>query len=221
MNSIYLIGDSTCQYNDQSTYPQVGWGQVFSQYVNNNYQVINLAKNGRSSKSFIDEGLFDFVVKNIKKDDFLIIQFGHNDQKDDVNRHTDAFKEYIDNLLYFANTAKNVGATPIILSSIYRRHFDENGNIMDNVHFDYPDACKYLCQKENILYIDMCKLTKEYLSFIGEVKSRELYMYFDKNIYPNYIEGKQDNTHLRLRGAEAFTSILINELVKLNINITK
>ena len=58
MNTIYLIGDSTCHKNSKKTYPQLGWGQVFSMYVNNNYKVVNLAENGRSSKSFLEEGLF-------------------------------------------------------------------------------------------------------------------------------------------------------------------
>ena len=88
MNKIYLLGDSTCQTNNEDTYPQTGWGQLLNLFVNENYEVVNLAKNGRSTKSFIDEGLFEICKNNLKENDIVIIQFGHNDEKDDVLRHT-------------------------------------------------------------------------------------------------------------------------------------
>ena len=126
---IYLIGDSTCHTKNSDTYPQTGWGQVFGDYINNTYEVVNLAQNGRSSKSFKDEGWFEVVERNIDKGDYLFIQFGHNDEKDDELRHTDPYSTYQENLLYYINIARNKGATPILLSSIYRRHFDNNGKI--------------------------------------------------------------------------------------------
>ena len=99
MNKIYLIGDSTCHHNTKETYPQTGWGQVFCNYVVNNYEVINLAQNGRSSKSFYDEGLFKEVEENIQKGDLLFIQFGHNDEKEDElrNRFIPAFINKVEN----------------------------------------------------------------------------------------------------------------------------
>ena len=125
MNIIYLIGDSTCQTNTKETYPQTGWGQVFCDYINNGYEVINLAKNGRSSKSFYDEGLFKEVEENIKPGNLLFIQFGHNDEKEDEVRHTDPFTTYQEQLKYYIDVARRIDAIPILLSSIYRRHFDE------------------------------------------------------------------------------------------------
>lgn len=216
MKKIYLIGDSTCQNNDETTFPQTGWGQVFHKIVKDEYEVINLAKNGRSTKSFIDEGLFKVVEENIKAGDYLFIQFGHNDEKDDPTRHTDPYTSYQDNLLYFINTARNNGAIPVLLSSIYRRHFDENGKIMENVHLQYPKACQELAKREKVIFIDMCELTKQSLIKIGDEDSKRLFMYFEKEIYSNYPDGKKDNTHLRYEGAMWIIDILKTEIKKDN-----
>lgn len=212
MNKIYLIGDSTCQNNTRKTYPQHGWGQVFSAFISNNYRVINLAKNGRSSKSFLKEGLFKPCEDNISTGDYLFIQFGHNDEKEDIERHTDPFTTYQNYLRYYINAARKNNATPILLSSIYRRHFDEFGKIKDNCHLDYPKAMEELAKQENVIYIDMCNLTKELLSGLGDEKSKELFMNFKPNIYKNYPEGKIDNTHLTTKGAKAVCKILVSQI---------
>ena len=154
MNKIYLIGDSTCHTNTKETYPQHGWGQVFSAFIDKSYEVINLAENGRSSKSFLEEGLFKVCEENIEENDILFIQFGHNDEKDDEKRHTDPFTTYQQYLLYYINVARKVNAIPVLLSSIYRRHFDENGLIKERCHLDYPEAMRQLALKENVIYIN-------------------------------------------------------------------
>ena len=217
MNKIYLIGDSTCHHNTKETYPQTGWGQVFCNYVVNNYEVINLAQNGRSSKSFYDEGLFKEVEENIQKGDLLFIQFGHNDEKEDELRHTDPYTTYQKYLNYYIQVAKTNNATPVLLSSIYRRHFDELGNIKDNCHLNYPNAMEDLANKENVIYIDMCNLTKQLLIELGDEKSKELFMNFAPNIYKNYPEGKEDNTHLRPKGAKLICDLLVEEIKKNNL----
>ena len=155
MNKIYLLGDSTCQTNGEDTYPQTGWGQILQDYVTNEYKVINLAKNGRSTKSFIDEGLFDPCKKKLKKGDIVIIQFGHNDEKEDVERHTDPFTSYQDNLNYFIDVALKKGATPILISSIYRRQFIKEHKLVKNTHGLYPKAMKQVAQKRKVSSISV------------------------------------------------------------------
>lgn len=217
MNIIYLIGDSTCQTNTKETYPQTGWGQVFCDYINNGYEVINLAKNGRSSKSFYDEGLFKDVEENIKPGDLLFIQFGHNDEKEDEVRHTVPFTTYQEQLKYYIDVARRNDAIPILLSSIYRRHFDEYGKIKENCHLNYPEAMEDLAKKEKVIYIDMCELTKQELIKIGDEASKEYFMNFKPNIYENYPEGKEDNTHLRPKGAKLICDLLVEEIKKINL----
>lgn len=213
MNNIYLIGDSTCQSNDETTFPQKGWGQYLYTILKDEYNVINVARNGRSSKSFIDEGWFKVIEDNISKGDYLFIEFGHNDEKADEGRHTDPYNGYQKNLKFFIDSAKKAGATPILLSSISRRKY-ENGVIVPT-HGDYPKAMEELAKKENVPFIDMDKLTRERLNKMSEKETRELFMNFDKGIYPNYMEGKEDNTHQREKGCLFLVSIIKEELNKI------
>jgi len=208
---IYLIGDSTLQYNDETTYPQVGWGQYFIKFIKDNIEIINLAKNGSSTKSFIDENRFDVVKKNIKKGDLLIIQFGHNDEKKEKKeRYADAYGDYQKNLNYFINTARKFEATPILLSSIPRRTFVNNKLV--NSHGDYPKAMESLANKLNVLYIDLNKILMDKLDKEGDINTKKYYMNFSPNIYKNYINGLSDNTHLREEGALLVSKTIVKEL---------
>ena len=214
MKKIYLLGDSTCQTNGEDTYPQTGWGQLLQDYVTNEYKVVNLAKNGRSTKSFIDEGLFEPCKKKLKKGDIVIIQFGHNDEKEDVERHTDPFTSYQDNLNYFIDVALKKGATPILISSIYRRQFIKEHKLVKNTHGLYPKAMKQVARKRKVIFIDMNKITYRWLKKLGDTKSKKYFMNFDSNIYPNYKEGKEDNTHLRYDGAKVICEFIIQTIKK-------
>jgi len=212
MNKIYLIGDSTCQTNDKSTYPQKGWGQVFKNYISSDYEVINLAKNGRSTKSFIDMGHFHYVEDNLSKNDFLFIEFGHNDEKkEDLTRYTNPSIEYKDNLRFYINFCLKKKATPILLSPISRRKY-VNGLIDISDHEPYRKAMEEVAKELNVLFIDMTLITKKFLDKIGDIKSREYFMYFEKDIYKNYKDGMTDNTHLRPKGAKKICELIIKEL---------
>ncbi len=215
MKRLYLIGDSTCQTNFEDTYPQRGWGQLISEYLNPEFKVINLAKNGRSSKSFFDEGLFKYCEETIEEGDYLFIQFGHNDEKEDKERHTDPFTTYKKQLSYYVDFALSKKATPVLISSIYRRQFIEENKLNPNCHGDYPKAMEELAKEKNIVFIDLTSKTKEYLEKVGESNTKCFFMNFDKNIYPNYPEGKEDNTHLREKGARMVCSLLKEELTKI------
>ena len=99
MNTIFWAGDSTVQTNNYATYPQTGIGQVFSLFLREGYQVENHAKNGRSTKSFLDEGRLAVIEQRLGEGDFLFIQFGHNDEKsEDPSRYTDPFSSFMENL---------------------------------------------------------------------------------------------------------------------------
>ena len=209
MNKIFLFGDSTCQYNDESTYPQVGWGQFFHEYIKDKYQIINLAKNGRSTRTFKEEKLYEPCLKEISKGDYIFIQFGHNDSKVNSERFTEPFKDYQENLLFYANIARKVGATPVFLSSIYRRNFI--GDKLDpNCHGDYPRAMKELAERENIIFLDLTSASKKYIEDLGDEKSKELFMISAKGKF-DYPEKVFDNTHLVEKGARAVCELIKKE----------
>lgn len=216
MTKIYYAADSTVQYNSYLTYPQTGISQGLRIYIKDDIEIRSYARNGRSTKSFISEGRFARIEKNISKGDFLFIQFGHNDEKaEDERRFTEPFGEFSENLRYMINAAKKVEAYPVVVSPIYRRLFDEEGKILENVHLNYPEAMEKVCVEEGVPYIDLCKMSHDYLAEIGEEKSRNLYMFFDAGLYPNFPEGKEDNTHLRYEGAVKYAGFIASELEKL------
>ena len=139
----------------------------------------NHAMNGRSSKSFIDEGRWKVVLDSLKKGDFVFIEFGHNDEKEyDSTRYTVPFGSYTDNLKKFVTESREKGATPVLMTPIVRRKFDEHGKLIPT-HGDYPKAVRELAAKMDVPLIDMEKLTHDMVEPMGDVKSKELYMWID------------------------------------------
>lgn len=213
MKKIFWAADSTVQNNTVLTYPQTGIGQVFSMYVKEGVFVLNHAKNGRSTKSFIDEGRLLAIDKEIGEGDFLFIQFGHNDEKtEDPTRYTEPFSTYIDNLETYINVARKHGAHPVLITPIERRHFDENGKLMESMHTDYVAGMKQAAKKNDVPLVDLFTMSRAALEKAGEQESRKWHMFFEGGIYENYSDGKQDNTHLRYDGALMYAGMIAEGL---------
>ncbi|WP_159519231.1 rhamnogalacturonan acetylesterase [Sunxiuqinia indica] len=214
---VFMVGDSTMANKKTEVYPETGWGQVVAQYFDSLVTVHNHAVNGRSTKSFIDEGRWQVVLDSLKKGDFVLIQFGHNDQKiKDSTRYTIPFESYSENLEKYVLETREKGATPILLTSIVRRKFDENGQLVDT-HGDYPVAMRQVAERLNVPLIDLQKLTEDLVQSMGDEPSKELYLWTEPT--EKYPEGRQDNTHLRLAGAIKVAALATRELTKLPIDL--
>src|SRR5690625_4737066 len=111
--NIFLAGDSTVSNYDSSVAPRTGWGQVLSNYMSNKVVINNHASSGRSSKSFIQEGRLDKVIEQIQPNDYLFIQFGHNDSKPDKKRHTEPFTSFKNYLKEYIHQARDKKAIPV------------------------------------------------------------------------------------------------------------
>ncbi len=200
MTKVFYIGDSTVQLNKIDTYPQTGMSQVLHLYLADHVQVLPYGKNGRSTKSFLDEGRFLPVQQAMGQGDFLLIQFGHNDEKSDVLRHTEPFGSYQENLRFFLESAKSAGAHPVLITPIARRLFDENGVFLPGSHGDYPEAVRRLGAAEAVPVADLTAITESYLSELGDEASKPLF------VWP------VDNTHLKYDGAVKLAGFLAQEL---------
>ncbi|WP_129618787.1 pectinesterase family protein [Bacteroides stercoris] len=122
--TIFMIGDSTMSNKSLTGgNPERGWGHVLPGFFSEDIIVDNHAQNGRSSKSFIDEGRWDKVLALIKKGDYVFIQFGHNDEKPKADRHTDPGTTFDANLRKFVNETREKGGIPVLFNSIVRRNF--------------------------------------------------------------------------------------------------
>lgn len=216
---IYTIGDSTMASKKAEVYPETGWGQVLNKFFDDKVEIHNHAVNGRSSKSFITEGRWKVVLDSLKKGDFVFIQFGHNDQKAyDTTRYTKPFETYSENLSKFISESREKGAIPVLFTSIVRRKFDENGQLLDT-HLDYPVAMRQVAEKMNVPLVDLQKITAEMVQALGDEKSKELYMWIKAN--ENFPEGRKDDTHLRVEGARKVASLATTEIKKLPLAIAK
>ncbi|WP_459480946.1 rhamnogalacturonan acetylesterase [Clostridium saccharoperbutylacetonicum] len=212
---IFWAGDSTVAQNKIDSYPQTGIGQTLSLYLNEDIVVYNYAKNGRSSKSFVTEGILEKIKKEIKEGDFLFIQFGHNDQKPDEERNTEPYSTYQEYLTKYIEVAREQGAYPVLITSLYRRIFSEDGHIKDEVHYEYPDAMKILGERLEVPVIDLCQKSKALLEKTGDENSKKWFMHLKEGEFISHIEGLEDNTHLKYEGAVIMAELVAEGLQEL------
>lgn len=212
MKHIYMIGDSTMRYNNFLRYPQTGWGQTLELFVQENITIKDYAENGRSTKSFLDEGRFDIIYESLKPGDYVICQFGHNDEKDDAKRYTAPFTTYVKNLEYYANKTKEKDANIVFATPITRHKF-ENG-VCVNTHGEYPRAMLEFCKKNGYTCIDLNHLTMAHYTTIGEEESKKYHMIFPENTYKNYPIAKDDHSHLVYEGALMVCELFVRALAK-------
>ena len=216
MATIYWAGDSTVQYNGIKTYPQTGIGQVFNLFIKPEIKISNHAKNGRSTKIFIDESRLEPIYDSITEGDFLFIQFGHNDEKkDDPARFTEPFGEFVVNLEKFVNVARNKKAYPVIITPVERRNFIDKSVPCEFDHTEYVEAMKQTAKKLDVPLIDLNSMSRDELNRIGLEASKDWYMHLPEGKYPYHMEGLSDNTHLKYAGAVAYAGCIARGLKEL------
>ncbi|RZJ48917.1 MAG: rhamnogalacturonan acetylesterase [Flavobacterium sp.] len=211
--TVYCIGDSTmANKKDPEQNPEHGWAQVLQPFFKENIVIENKAVNGRSTESFINENRWDSIYKKLKKGDYVLIQFGHNDEKiEDPNRYTNPHTSYRYNLIRFVNETREKGAFPILLTSIARRNFNEKG-VLVPTHDDYPLETRLVAQEYKIPFIDLEYHTELLEQSYGPEKSKQLHLHFRAGEVPYYKEDKNDDTHLSLKGASEIAQIFIDQI---------
>ncbi|MGN0387052.1 MAG: rhamnogalacturonan acetylesterase [Lachnospiraceae bacterium] len=216
MRRIFWAGDSTVQYNDISTYPQTGMGQVMNLFLKPEVELFNYAKNGRSTKSFMEDGRLDLIRQQIEKGDIFLIQFGHNDEKkSDATRYTTPFGTYMENLKIYVDTARQKEAYPVLITPVERRCFQEDGTLGPGEHGEYVEAMKRVAFEMNVPCIDLYTKSREFMNSIGPDEARKLHVVVEAGIYPGFPEGKNDHTHLNYRGAVRYASFIAEGLYNL------
>lgn len=230
--TVFMIGDSTMANKPLKDENQErGWGQMLPMMLQGNIRVDNHAVNGRSSRSFINEGRWDKVIEKIRPGDYLVIEFGHNDEKPGEKRHTDPGSTFDDNLRMFAQKALEKGATPILMNSIVRRNFPANvtdkaedrddnpptavgptknateGDILVDTHGAYLISPRTVAEELGVPFVDLNALTHSLVQNLGREKSKELFMWIPANTYKFCPDGKIDNTHLNVYGGKVVAAI--------------
>lgn len=213
--TIYVAGDSICATtnkaaNHDPATTQYGWGEVVGQLFDDSYVAVdNHAMGGRSSRSFIDEGRLQNIIEKIQPGDYLFIKFGHNDQKPaEPEKYTTLGEDgtYRKYLQMYVDAARDKGAIPVLVTSIYRRRFSDG--VSEDTQCGYPEEMKAYAQTVNVPVIDLHQKTGAWLTQIGETESAKYYM-----------THAGDNTHLTYNGVVELNRMAKEEMVKLGLPI--
>lgn len=234
--TIFIIGDSTAANKDISGGKQErGWGMALQCYFDDNIVVDNHAMNGRSSLSFINEGRWDKVLEKMKPGDYVIIQFGHNDEKPKADRHTDPGSTFDYNLAKFVRETREHGGIPVLMNCVVRRNFFVNvpendddeklrtttfkdgakmveGDTLIDTHGLYRIAPRDVAQRMNCHFVDANRITHELEQGLGTEASKKLHMWFLPGEEPSVPNGRQDNTHYNVHGAHVVARLLADAL---------
>ncbi|MFK8164061.1 MAG: rhamnogalacturonan acetylesterase [Lewinella sp.] len=207
---IYLVGDSTIAEKRADKRPETGWGEKLKQYFNDNVIVKNHAVNGRSSKSFRDEGRWRTVIDAVHPGDFVLIGFGHNDGKPDSARFSSppVFQKNMEDYVRELRVKK---ANAILLTPIVRRKFDAGGELQ-LTHGKYPDAARAAAASTKTPLIDLTAASRLMIGNYGPEKSKELFLWLEPGEHSNYPKGKKDDTHLSPAGASLVAGMVAREI---------
>ncbi|CAG7649267.1 Rhamnogalacturonan acetylesterase RhgT [Paenibacillus solanacearum] len=198
--TVFIAGDSTAANYAENRSPMAGWGQMLGSLFEPSVLVRNEARSGRSSKSFIEEGHIRRIEEAIGAGDYLLIQFGHNDQKSDAERHTEPDSTYPDFLRRYVDLARSKGAHPVLLTSVDRRKFSAAGELV-GTHGQYPDAVRALAAEQRVPLLDVQAVTQEAYRRMGPEASKAWFVWLAPGEHPNYPDGVQDDTHFNETGA--------------------
>ena len=218
---IYLAGDSTMAQKLETKRPETGWGEALQQYFDSSeVRVVNRAKNGRSTRTFIAEKLWQGIVDSLEAGDYVFIQFGHNDQsKDKPDRYTPP-EDYRRNLIRLVSDVRSKNANPVLLTPVRRRRFDKDAKLYDT-HREYPDIVRDVAREQNVPLIDMHKSSAQLLTLFGAEPSRQLFLQLKPNEHVNYSQGVDDNTHFSPLGAQLMAHLAVDGLKELRLEIAK
>ncbi|NBW02301.1 MAG: GDSL family lipase [Cytophagia bacterium] len=213
---VFLIGDSTMADKLPADFPETGWGMPFSKLFNEAVEVQNHAYNGRSTKSFRREGRWAKVQAQLKKGDYVFIQFGHNDAKaSDTARYAPSQTDFRENLTRYVAETRAKGGIPILLTPTQRRKFDSTGVFIDQ-HADYPNVVREVAAKEKVLLIDIEKESKKYISSEGPEGAKKMFLHYPVGIFKKFMKGAADDTHFSPFGAMKISDMVAEAILASN-----
>ena len=215
--TVFLCGNSTVV--DQDNEPWGSWGQMIPRFFTEKVAVANYAESGESANTFLAAHRFDKALTQMKKGDYVFVEFGHNDQKQ-KGPGKGAFYSFMTSLKTFVDEARARGVYPVLVTPTQRRSFDENGKIKDT-HLDFPDAVRWLAEKENIPLIDLHAMTRILYEAMGVEESKHAFVHYPANTYPGQDKPLADNTHFNPYGAYQIAKCVIEGMKQAGLPLVK
>jgi len=209
---LHLVGDSTMADKINLNYPERGWGQLLRAFMLPELSIINHAANGRSTLRFLNEGRWQLLVSDVAAGDYVLIQFGHNDQKqDDPARYAAVDSTYPQLLRRFISEVRSKGAIPMLATSICRRSFNDKG-VLENNLADYAEAARKVAASEKVELFDLNRQSCADLTRFGPANSQAYFIQVPAGLYQQFPDGKIDNTHLSVQGASWIAQLFVRDL---------
>jgi pectinesterase len=217
---VYLAGDSTMAIK-QLDLPERGWGMALNGYFKDPAMIQNHAVNGRSTRSFIDEGRWARIVAALQPGDFVLIQFGHNDEKvENPKVGTDVKTVFPENLRRFIKDVRAKQATPILATPTARRRFNTAGQLVPT-HGAYPDAIRAVAAEEKVPLLDLEQATSAWLQATGDEPSKKFFMWIAPGAHPLVPGGRKDDTHFVEAGAVHVAELAVAQIREQNLPLAK
>ncbi|MGV3510325.1 MAG: rhamnogalacturonan acetylesterase [Sphingobacteriaceae bacterium] len=217
---VYLIGDSTMSLYPSKQFPMNGWGMPFANFFDSTVTIDNRAKGGRSTRTFIGENRWQSVTDSLKPGDYVLIQFGHNDEAKE-ERYKDRYtspEDYRKNLQRFIQESRDKQAIPVLITPVSRLKFDSNGTAL-KTHEEYSKVVAEVSSRYNVPMIDLDTKSRELYQQMGRENSKWLFNKLEPGEHPNYPDGANDNTHFSEYGARRIAELVLAEIRTLNLDL--
>ena len=219
--TIFLAGDSTMAAKLPDKRPETGWGEMLaSHFKDGAVRVENRAMNGRSTKTFISEGRWQEIIDDLKKGDFVFVQFGHNDESKDKGERYTPPEDYKKNLVRFVEEVRAKGGNPVLMTPVMRRRFDKDGKFYDT-HGEYPGIVRDVAKELKAPLIDMHRSSEVVIVKYGVEGSKKLFLQLKPGENANYPNGIEDNTHFSPLGAEEMAQLVVDGIRANKLKLSK
>lgn len=212
--TIYLCGNSTV--TDQEFEPYASWGQLFTEFFDDEVAISNYAESGETAEGFIARKRLAHISAHLKAGDYVFVEFGHNDQKNDGKPGYGAFYNFMQNLKMFADVARQKQAQLVLCTPIRRLMFDAEGKVKDT-HADYPEAIRFFAKREHLPVIDLQEQTRILFQTWGEETSKHALTFYPAGSYPGQDKELADRTHTNAFGAYEVAKLVVQGIVDLSL----
>ena len=221
MPAVFLAGDSTMADKPLMGNPERGWGQMLPAFLVEGVRVENHAKNGRSTKNFVREGRWAALLDRVRPGDYVLIQFGHNDQnQSDTNRYADPRNAYRNALTGFVTDVRSKKGTPVLLTPVARRRFAEDGSVV-NTHREYADVVLEVAALTGCAAIDLNAKSMELYARLGPEETKRHFLWVNPGRYSAIPAGKEDNTHFTPAGASAIARLVTDGVREIGLPLAE
>jgi len=211
--TVFLCGNSTVV--DQEEEPWASWGQMIPRWFTPQVAVANYAESGLSCTSFLAQLRLDKILSQLKKGDYVIVEFGHNDEKE-KKAGDGAWYSYSRNLKIFVDRVREAGGNIIFCTPTARRFFNDDHQTIRNTHGDYPEAMKTVARREQVPIIDLTAMSTAFYEALGEEGSKKSLVHYPANTFPGQDKPLADNTHFNPFGACEIAKMVVMGLKAMN-----